>query len=141
MDVNMLNSMYLYEVEEKEILIVANNFKSKKSTDYNNIDMCTVKWVIKEIVQPVTNIYNLLFSTGIFPNKMKMAEVIPLSKCGEDDNLSNYRLVSLLPQLPKILEKLFNNRMDKFIEKYHLLHGSQYGFRSNTSNSMAILEF
>ena len=82
MNVNMLNSMYLHEVEEKETLIVVNNFKSKKSTDYNNIDMCTVKWVIKEIVQPLTNICNLLFSTGIFPNKMKMAEVIPLSKCG-----------------------------------------------------------
>ena len=31
--------------------------------------------------------------------------------------------------------------MDNFIEKYHLMHDSQYGFRANTSTSMAILEF
>ena len=72
---------------------------------------------------------------------MKIAKVIPLFKSRADDNFSNYRPVSLLPQLSKILEKLFNNRMEKFIEKYHLMHDSQYGFRTNTSTSMAILEF
>ena len=141
MNVNMFNSMYLYEVEENELLIIVNNLKSKKSSDCDDIDMCTVKRVIKEIVQPLTYICNLSFSTGVFPDKMKIAKVIPLFKSGADDNFSNYRPVSLLPQLSKILEKLFNNRMEKFIEKYHLMHASQYGFRTNTSTSMAILEF
>ena len=133
MNVNMLNSMYLYEVEEMEMLSVVNNFKSRKSTDCGGIDMCTVKRVIKEIVQPLTYICNLSFSTGIFPVKMKMVKVIPLFKSGADDNFSNYRPVSLLSQLSKILEKMFDNRMDNFIEKYHLMHDSQYGFRANTS--------
>ena len=123
------------------MLIVVNNLKSKKSNDCDDIDMCTVKRVIKEIVQPLTYICNISFSTGVFPDIMKIAKVIPLFKSGADDNFSNYRPVSLLPQLSKILEKLFNNRMEKFIEKYHLMHDSQYGFRTNTSTSMAILEF
>ena len=61
--------------------------------------MCTVKRVIKEIVQPLTYICNLSFSIGIFPDKMKMVKVIPLFKRGADDNFSNYRPVSLLSQV------------------------------------------
>ena len=85
----MLNSMYLYEVEENELVIVVNNLKSKKSSDCDDIDMCTVKRVIKEIVQLLTYICNLSFSTGVFPDEMKFAKVIPLFKSGADDNFSN----------------------------------------------------
>ena len=46
----------------------------------------------------------------------------------------------MLPQFSKILEKVFNDRLDKFIEKYCLLNESQYGFRSNRSTSLALLE-
>ena len=55
-------------------------------------------------------------------------------------HFTNYRPVSLLPQFSKILEKLFNNRLEKFIVKHKLLSDSQYGFRSNSSTSLAIIE-
>ena len=48
--------------------------------------------------------------------------------------------VSLLPQFSKILEKLFDVRLKKFIDKYQLLSNSQYGFRSNMSTSLALID-
>ena len=71
---------------------------------------------------------------------MKIAEVIPLYKSGNKHHFTNYRPVSLLPQFSKILEKLFNNRLDNFIDKHKLLNDNQYGFRANRSTSMALLE-
>lgn len=53
---------------------------------------------------------------------------------------TNYRPVSLLPQFSKILEKLYCNRLDKFIEKHKLLDDSQYGFRENRSTALALLD-
>ena len=47
---------------------------------------------------------------------MKIAKVIPIFKSGLKDSSTNYRPVSLLPQSSKILEKLFNNRLNKFLE-------------------------
>ena len=73
--------------------------------------------MIDGITKPFTYICNLSFQTGTFPNKMKIAKVIPLYKSGNKHHFTNYRPVSLLPQFSKILEKLFNNRLDNFIDK------------------------
>ena len=69
---------------------------------------------------------------------MKIAKVVPLYKSGSKNAFNSYRPVSVLPQFSKILEKLFNKRLDNFIAKYDIL--SQYGFRSNRSTSMALIE-
>ena len=71
---------------------------------------------------------------------MKIARVIPLFKAGDNNVFTNYRPVSILPQFSKILEKIFNNRLDSFIEKHKILTDSQYGFRRNRSTSMALIE-
>lgn len=71
---------------------------------------------------------------------MKIAKVIPVYKTGNKHHFTNYRPISLLPQFSKILEQVFNNRLDAFIEKLKLITDSQYGFRSNRSTSLAIME-
>ena len=71
---------------------------------------------------------------------MKVAKVVPLFKSGEKNVFTNYRPVSLLPQFSKILEKIFNNKLDSFIEKYNILSGNQYGFRAKHSTSLALIE-
>ena len=86
------------------------------------------------------HICNLSFQVGKFPEQMKIAKVIPLYKSGERHHFTNNRPVSLLPRLSKILEKLFVGRLDTFINKHKLLSESQYGFRSQRSTAMAVLE-
>lgn len=70
-----------------------------------------------------------------------MTKVVPIYKNGDKHIASNYsRHVSLLPQFSKILEKLFVNRLDDFIEKYELLSDHQYGFGSNRSTSLVAMD-
>lgn len=133
-------SMFLKNVEENELINIVKKCKTKVSTDCNEIDMKIVKNVIEEISKPLTYIFNLSFQTGQFPTKMKTAKVIPLFKSGDKHLFTNYRPVSILPQLSEILEKLFNDRLDKFIDKYKLLTDSQYGFRKGRSTSLALTE-
>lgn len=102
--------------------------------------MKIVKWVIEAISKPLTYICNLSFQTGKFPNKMKIAKVVPLYKTGDRHHFTNYRPVSLLPQFSKILEKIFINRLNKFIDKHKLLSDSQYEFRSQSSTALALME-
>ena len=132
--------MFLNAVTENETLDIVKNYKNKKSTDFNNIDMTIVKQVIEGISKPFTFICNLSFQKGSFPSKMKIAKVIPLYKSGDKHQFTNYRPVSLLPQFSKILEKLFNNRLESFLENNNILAENQYGFRSNRSTSLAIIE-
>ena len=134
------NSINLGTVEKKEIMKIVNNCKDKTSADWNDIDMHLVKKVIDGIADPLTHICNTSFKTGIFPEKMKTAKVIPIYKAGDKQIFTNYRPVSLLSQFSKILEKVFVSRLDNFIENNNLLMESQYGFRSGRSTSMALTE-
>ena len=134
------NSMFIGGVTEYDVMKVVNNLKKKESKDCNDIDMTIIKTIIEDILTYFTYICNQYFLSGTFRNKMKLANVIPLYKTGKHNVFTNYRHVSLLPQFSKILEKIFSEQLDVFIEKQNILCESQYGFRSNRSTSMALLE-
>ena len=104
------------------------------------MSMKVLKNIICSIAVPFTSICNQSFIEGIFPDSMKIAKIKPLYKSGEKNVFTNYRPVSLLPQLSKVLEKLFNARLENFIDKHNILSDNQYGFRSNRSTSEALLE-
>ena len=70
---------------------------------------------------------------------MKIAKVLPVHKNDAKNEFNNYRPISLLPQLSKKLEKLFDLRMDKSINKHSILHCCQFGLRAGRSPSMALL--
>ena len=132
--------MFLKSVTQAEIIKLVNNTKSKKFKDHDGIDMCLVKKLIPYLVVPLEHIFNISLQTGVFPDGMKIARVIPLFKNGNINDFTNYRPISLLSQFSKILEKIFHNRMMSFIEENNILYESQYGFRKNVSKSLAILE-
>ena len=132
-------SMFLKSVSEGEVIKVVNSFKGKTSTGYDNIAMSILKKVINYIVQLLTKIFNHSFNHGVLPDKIKINRVIPNFKLGEKGVFTNYQPVSLLPQFSKLLEK-FCSRVDNFINKCNILCESQYGFRSNRSTSLAIID-
>ena len=116
------------------------NKLSTLSCDHNNIDMVIVKQVINYIAKPLAHVCSKSFECGVFPDNMNVAKVVPLFKAGDRSLFSNYRPISLLSQFSKILEKLFNETLDKFIDKFQLLNNCQYGFRSQMSTSHALLD-
>ena len=87
--------------------------------------MCIVKQLIPYLVIPLEHIFNISLQTGVFPDSMKIARVIPLFKNGNMNDFTNYRPISLLSQFSKILENIFHNRMMSFIEEKNILYESQ----------------
>ena len=79
-------------------------------------------------------------ATGIFPEKMKHADVVLLYKNKNRKEVSNYRPISLLLTLSKILEKVMYTRTYKFLSDTDQIFGSQYGFRTKHSCDNAIGE-
>ena len=134
------NCFYINPVDESEILNVTNGLKNKTSKDFNDILMQMVKNIIALVSKPFCHICNLSFSSGIFPENMKIAKVLPLFKGENNSVFNNYRPVSLLPQFSKILEKLLDERLQKFLNKYEILNESQDGFRQGRSTGTALME-
>ena len=73
--------------------------------DHDDISMWVLSRIAPHVVKPLVHIFNISFSTGIFPSEMKIAKVIPLFKNG---NTSDYRPISILSQFSKILETIYS---------------------------------
>jgi hypothetical protein len=117
------------------------NTNSNKSCGYDGISTNVLKIIAKEISKPLTHIFNLTFSNGIIPDKLKIALVTPIFKGNERNRFENYRPISVLNYFSKLLEKLMAARLTKFIEKNNVLSKHQYGFRKNRSTELAVLNF
>ena len=78
---------------------------------------------------------------GTVPEKMKIAKIIPIYKSGEKDLINNYRPISLLPALSKIMEKIVANRLVNYFNRYDLFYKHQYGFRKKHSTIHPIIHF
>lgn len=97
--------MFLCWVNDTDLIEIVRKFKDYRSTDVNSIDMVIIKDVIDSAVSSTSDyICNQSFKKGVFPNSIKLANVIPMFKNGDKHCVDNYRLVSLLPQFSKILE-------------------------------------
>jgi len=84
----------------------------------------------------LSNIFNSCFNRGIYPDTMKLAEIIPIYKKRDHEKTTNYRPISLLSQFNKIFEKLFYVHIYSYGIKFDLLSDCQFGFRKNSSTTL-----
>lgn len=106
---------------------------------HDNISAFLVKQVKEHILQPLVHILSLSLKTGIVPDDLKLAKVIPLFKADDPCCFNNYRPISILPCFSKILEKIVYKRMLNHLNSNAILYKHQYGFRKNHSTYMALL--
>ena len=134
------NSIALTKFSPTEIINIVNKFDNKKSSGDDQIPMHLLKSTIHVIAEPLAKIINNSLQTGIFPDILKIAKICPIYKNGNKSETQNYRPISLLSSFSKLFEKAMHIRLTDYLEKYKILHNSQYGFRKNYATSMPLLE-
>ena len=77
--------------------------------------------------------------TGLFPSVLKTAKVVPVFKKDSKLDYSNYRPISLLSNIQKILEKLMYKRLYIFLNNNNIIYNMQFGFRQQYSTSHALI--
>ena len=97
------------------------------------ISISLLKIPSSHITKPLCTIINDSFSSGVFPDRLKRAKVIPLHKKGATDVLSNYRPISLLSIFSKVIEKLMHKWLFELWEYCNILHPLQFGFHEKHS--------
>ena len=134
------SSFFLIPTNKEEIIKVGSELKSGNSCGFDGICSTVVKSVLPFIAEPLSYIFNLSFLTASVPLNLKVAKIIPIFKNGNKQEFSNYRPISILPCLSKILERLVHNRLSQFLSHHRILFDQQYGFRSKHSTDMALIE-
>ena len=99
-------SLALHSMTPTEIEKITKALPNKTSYGHNKISNIMLKTLIEVISHPLSLIFNQSIATGSFPERMKQAEVVPLYKGKDMDIVINYRPISLLITISKILEKV-----------------------------------
>ena len=133
-------TFFLTPVHPNELCSIISNLK-KSSAKLNSLPCSILKRFSYVFSHPLSVLINESFRTGIFPDDLKLAEVIPIFKGGDTTDKSNYRPISILPLFSKLFEKCMAARLVKFFSKYNLLSSDQYGFQKNKNTSDALLNF
>ena len=126
-------------ISTEEMLEIINHLETKSSGPAS-IPIKLLKIIPDLIIIPLTKIINTSFSTGEYPNKLKIVKVIPIHKGDSKTDVNNYRPISLLSIFDKIIENLIHIRLYQFLENNKILYNNQYGFRKNSSTTHALLK-
>jgi len=95
--------------------------------------------IIHEIKRPLAHIFNTSISTGTFPDRFKTSKAIPIHKKNDKTLVENYRLVCLVDNFSKPIEKIISSRLLDFFDENNFFLDSQFGFRKSLSTKHAIL--
>ena len=100
-------------------------------------------WIIlyKEFTTVFTKLYNKILATGCYPNKWKIATVIPIPKVTNATSPNDLRPISLLPLPGKILEHLIQEPLMSHLEYNHMIDDAQNGFRPKRSTIQTVFQF
>ena len=131
------NSLYINPTTPQEIKNIISGLKPKTSCGIDEIPTKLLKSTPENILFALSYIFNLSFETGEYINSFKIAKVIPIYKKGSANDVQNYRPISILPVMSKIMEKLMYKRLLSFLNRQHFFYKYQFGFRKNHSTSHA----
>ena len=132
------NSFFLHETSVEEVQHLISNLKEGKALQQSDIPTKFLKMATSVVAPYLVRIYNCCMIEGVYPNELKIAQVIPVFKSGNTHLCSNYRPISILSQLNKIFEKVLHARVYSYLQEFNLLSPHQYGFRPQSSTALAV---
>ena len=128
----------MYPTSSCKITKLIDSLPSKTRSGHD--DISNVLKIKDSIAKPLAILINESMQVRTVPDIMKIAYVIPLHKSKSKEETNNFRPISLLITMSKILEKVIHKHTYDFLEKTDQIFKSQYGFRSKHSCELAVNE-
>lgn len=136
------NSSFTFRpVSSADVLKVINKLYGSSGPGPDGIEGKFVKVAAQVIAFPLAKLFNMSFSTCEVPFAWKCAKVIPLHKGGDSQNINNYRPISIINTVVKIVEKIIFDQLSTYLQNNNLLSQCQSGFRKHFSTTTALLKF
>jgi hypothetical protein len=120
-------------VSSNDILRIVNRLSPSKATGLDKIQVRILKLSAQPIATSLTYLFNFSLSSGVFPDDWKIARVCPIHKKGKKSDPGNYRSVSVLPVISKIMERIAHDQMYSYLYDNELLCPQQSGFKKGHS--------
>ena len=133
------STIFLQPTDKEEVANIISSLNSNKASGANSIPYRILFLLKNEISYQLADFFNLSFKTGVFSSVLKTAKVIPVFKKDSKLDYSNYRPISLLSNIEKILEKHMYRRLYTFLNNKNIVYDLHFGFRQQYSTSYALI--
>ena len=127
-------------IRNSDTVRMIKNIKLSNTKGHDGISSDLLKLIGNAISKSITLIINQSLTTGIFPDRLKIAKVIPIFKKDSKKLIKNYRPISVLPVISKIFEMAIHEQLCDYFTVNGLFSTQQYGFTKNASTELAALE-
>ena len=126
------------EVDESFVLRELSLLKTNKATGLDQINAKLLKDSTSTIASSLTKIFNASLLSQTFPDIWKNGKITPLFKSNDPTSPNNYRPITILPIISKIMERIVHRQVYKFLREHNLITSEQFGFRPNLSTNIAL---
>ena len=127
-------------VTVSQISHLLHGLSGNKATGIDKISCKIIKLAAPVISDSLTLICNQAITLSSFPDEWKIARVVPLYKNGQRNIPGNYRPISVLPVISKIMERILHDQLYNYLTKFDLFSDTQFGFRKFHSTASALLD-
>ena len=131
----------LKEISTNDLATEVRDLRPSTSCGVDGLTARLIKQAGPTILQPLLHVINLSIRLGIFPDSWKTGCITPLFKEGDATDPSNYRPISILPCMGKLLERIIHTQLYAYVTKYQLLSDDQSGFRKGHSTGTCLIDF
>ena len=141
---NIEKSCHNFELCNSTLEIIKNilaSLNTSKAPGLDGISSKFLKGCAEVIAVPLCNLVNLSIKQSLFPDQCKIAKLKPLFKKASNSDQKNYKPISLLPAVSKIIEKTIHIQTQEYLDKDGLLYKYQSGFRSNLSTDFCLEQY
>ena len=121
------------KIKSDKVFKILKFFDESKVPGIHDLSGIFLKDVASLLATPIAQLCNLPISSGRFPDACKIAKLKPLFKKGFKTDLKNYRPISLLPFMSKVVERIVHEQTMEFLDKHNILYKFQSGFQKNHS--------
>ena len=129
-------------IKDKEILNCISKLKNNKACGLDSIKNEMIKSVASIFLPCLNKLFNLIFSSGLYPSSSALGYISPIFITGDSSNPENYRGITITSNIGKVFNMVLNNRLDQFLEENQIIEKVQIGFTKNarTSDHMFVLK-
>ena len=128
------------EFDPEDVTKAINNMKTNSATGYDGISYLALKMTSNKTKSCIWDLFNACMTRGIMPKAWKRANLTPIHKKSSLSDVRNYRPISLLSCLSKVLERLVCDKLRVYLEVNNLITDAQYGFRRGSSTLDQLLD-
>ena len=126
-------------VSATEVYSLLKDLDSSKAPGSDGIPASILKNCASVIAPSVATLFNTTIKTGHLPKQFKKATIAPVFKSGDKHVAANYRPISLLPILSKVLEKVIASQLKSYLKEHNLLPAEQFAYRDRHSTEDALV--